>query len=276
MRVLYARHAAGSREIASCWLTTGSASALGLETSAMTRILVVDDEPNLVELLRGYLEHEGYDVAVAGDGPSGVRRAQQTQPDLVILDVMLPGFDGVEACRQIRRFSDAYVLMLTARAEELDKIVGLTVGADDYVTKPFSPREVVARVKALLRRPHGQAGAVVNSPGNAHSMHEEEPPVLHLGELTVDEARHEVRRAGEEVPLTAREFALLLTLAQHPARVFTRAQLLERVWGDEYYDDHVVDVHVANLRKKLDEDPDRPCYIETVRGVGYRLRAHPA
>ena len=121
----------------------------------MTRILVVDDEPNLVELLRGYLEHEGYDVAVAGDGPSGVRRAQQTQPDLVILDVMLPGFDGVEACRRIRRFSDAYVLMLTARAEELDKIVGLTIGADDYVTKPFSPRELAARIRAMLRRGRG-------------------------------------------------------------------------------------------------------------------------
>jgi DNA-binding response OmpR family regulator len=239
----------------------------------MTRILVVDDEPNLVELLRGYLEHEGYEVVVAGDGPTGVRSAQQTQPDLVILDVMLPGFDGVEACRRIRRFSDAYVLMLTARAEELDKIVGLTVGADDYVTKPFSPREVVARVKALLRRPHGQAGAVLNSLAIAHG---EEPPVLQLGELTVDEGRHEVRCAGEVIPLTAREFALLLTLAQHPARVFTRAQLLERVWGDEYYDDHVVDVHVANLRKKLDEDLERPQYIETVRGVGYRFRAHPA
>ena len=232
----------------------------------MTRILVVDDEPNLVELLCGYLQKEGYEVVVATDGPTGVRRAQEMHPDLVILDVMLPGFDGIEACRQIRRFSDAYVLMLTARTEEIDKIVGLTVGADDYVTKPFSPREVVARVQAMLRRPRGQA----NTPADAE---DEEPPVVRNGELTIDEGRHEVRCGAEEVSLTAREFALLLALAHHPGRVFTRAQLLERVWGDDYYDDHVVDVHVGNLRKKLDEDPDHPRYIETVRGVGYRFSA---
>src|SRR5512146_1745559 len=129
-------------------------------TCTMTRILIVDDEPTLVELLDGYLRHEGYDVVVAADGPDAVRRAQETQPDLIILDVLLPGFDGIEACRQIRRFSDAYVLMLTARTEEIDKIVGLTVGADDYVTKPFSPREVVARVKVLLRRPRNQTSAL--------------------------------------------------------------------------------------------------------------------
>lgn len=249
-----------------------------VENTLMTRILIVDDEPNLVELLQGYLRQEGYEVAVAANGPTAVRRAQETHPDLVILDVMLPGFDGVEACRQIRRFSDAYVLMLTARAEELDKIVGLTVGADDYVTKPFSPREVVARVKAMLRRPRGQASAVAG----INADDEVEPPLLRRGELTIDEARHEVRRGNEEIPLTAREFALLLALAHHPGRVFTRAQLLERVWGDDYYDDHVVDVHVGNLRKKLDNDPGcsgcpgRPQYIETVRGVGYRFRARTA
>ncbi|HEU5441801.1 MAG TPA: response regulator transcription factor [Ktedonobacterales bacterium] len=239
----------------------------------MTRILIVDDEPTLVELLDGYLRHEGYDVVVAADGPDAVRRAQETQPDLIILDVLLPGFDGIEACRQIRRFSDAYVLMLTARTEEIDKIVGLTVGADDYVTKPFSPREVVARVKVLLRRPRNQTSALAaGAEGEG-----EELPVLRCGDLSVDEGRHEVRRRGEELALTAREFALLLTLARHRGRVFTRAQLLEHVWGDEYYDDHVVDVHIANLRKKLGDDPaDQACphYIETVRGVGYRFAAH--
>jgi DNA-binding response OmpR family regulator len=232
----------------------------------VTHILVVEDERNLVDLLRGYLEQEGYDVSDAGDGPEGVRQTRETNPDLIILDVMLPGFDGVEVCRQIRRFSDAYVLMLTARAEELDKIVGLSVGADDYVAKPFSPREVVARVKALLRRPRGQVGT---SP----SADLQEPAILRCGDLTIDEGQHTVRRAGEEIPLTAREFSLLLTLARHPGRVFTRAQLLEQVWGDEYYDDHVVDVHVGNLRKKLEDESAEPRYVQTVRGVGYRVAA---
>jgi DNA-binding response OmpR family regulator len=230
----------------------------------MTHILVVEDERNLVDLLRGYLEQEGYQVSQAGDGPEGVRQAHETHPDLIILDVMLPGFDGVEVCRQIRRFSDAYVLMLTARAEELDKIVGLSVGADDYVTKPFSPREVVARVKALLRRPRGQ-------PGTSLSADTQESAVLRCGDLTIDERQHVVRRGAEEISLTAREFTLLLTLARHPGHVFTRAQLLEQVWGDEYYDDHVVDVHVGNLRKKLEDESAEPRYVQTVRGVGYRL-----
>jgi DNA-binding response OmpR family regulator len=232
----------------------------------MTHILVVEDESNLVDLLRGYLEQEGYQVSQASDGPEGVRQAHETHPDLIILDVMLPGFDGVEVCRQIRRFSDAYVLMLTARAEELDKIVGLSVGADDYVAKPFSPREVVARVKALLRRPRGQ-------PGTSLSADMREPAVLRCGDLTIDEGQHMVRRGTEEIPLTAREFSLLLTLARHPGRVFTRPQLLEQVWGDEYYDDHVVDVHVGNLRKKLLDESAEPRYVQTVRGVGYRLAA---
>lgn len=230
----------------------------------MTRILVVEDEANLVDLLREYLQQEGYDVIEAGDGPEGVRRAREMKPDLVILDVMLPGFDGMEVCRQIRQFSDAYVLMLTARAEELDKIIGLTVGADDYVTKPFSPREVIARVKALLRRPRRQSGMLSGE-------EVPEPPILRFGDLTIDEGRHEVRQAAEHIPLTAREFALLLALARHSGRVFTRAQLLEQVWGDEYYDDHVVDVHIGNLRRKLEDESSHPRYIETIRGVGYRF-----
>lgn len=227
------------------------------------RILIVDDEPNLVDLLHDYLSREGYEVATATDGPKGLEASRAFAPDLVVLDVMLPGMDGIEVCRQIRRFSDAYILMLTARTEEIDKLIGLSVGADDYVTKPFSPREVVARIKAMLRRPRAQS-AETQPTGIA-------TPPLHVGALVINEDEHTVIRAGIPVELTAREFALLVTLARHPGRVFTRAQLLEQVWGDEYYDDHVVDVHIGNLRKKLEEDASHPRYIATVRGVGYRM-----
>ncbi len=226
----------------------------------MTQVLIVDDEPNLLDLLRDYLKREGYEVATAEDGPAAIEEARRLDPALIVLDVMLPGIDGIEVCRQIRRFSDAYILMLTARAEEIDKIIGLSVGADDYVTKPFSPREVVARVKALLRRP--RAGG--------QDMPPAESIPLRVGDLVIDEAAHTVTLAGAPVALTAREFSLLATLARHPRRVFTRAQLLEQVWGD-YYDDHVVDVHIGNLRKKLEEDMAHPRYITTVRGVGYRM-----
>ena len=232
----------------------------------MTTVLVVDDEPNLVELVQGYLEREGYVVLTAVDGPTALDAARSGKPDLVVLDLMLPSLDGVEVCRRLRQFSDAYVIMLTAKAEEIDKIVGLSVGADDYLTKPFSPRELVARIKAMLRRPRRPAAGG-----------EPDAPVpMRLGELIIDEARHEATRRGEPLLLTGREFALLVALASHPGRVFTRAQLLERVWGDEYYDDHVVDVHVANLRKKVEDDPSHPRYLETVRGVGYRFASRPA
>ena len=234
----------------------------------MARILVVDDEETLVDLVRSYLEREQYEVLTAADGRAALALARSTQPDLVVLDVMLPGLDGIEVCRQLRQFSDAYVIMLTARTEEIDKILGLTVGADDYLTKPFSPRELVARVKALLRRPRQTADT-------SHVRGERTvdlPAPLRWDELIIDEAQHEVTLHGQSVELTAREFALLLALAQHPGRVFTRAQLLERVWGDAYYDEHVVDVHVGNLRKKLEADLAHPQYIETVRGVGYRFR----
>ena len=234
----------------------------------MARILVVDDEETLVELVRSYLEREQYEVLTAADGRVALELARSAQPDLVVLDVMLPGLDGIEVCRQLRQFSDAYVIMLTARTEEIDKILGLTVGADDYLTKPFSPRELVARVKALLRRPRQTADTSHVSGERTVDL----PAPLHWDELTIDEAQHEVTLHGQSVELTAREFALLLALAQHPGRVFTRAQLLERVWGDAYYDEHVVDVHVGNLRKKLEADLAHPQYIETVRGVGYRFR----
>lgn len=237
----------------------------------MPLILVVDDEAPLRDLVAGYLRREDFLVETADDGPSALAAIRAHHPDLIVLDVMLPGLDGVEVCRRLRAFSDAYVLLLTARAEEIDKIVGLSVGADDYVTKPFSPRELVARVKALLRR--SRTGISGTSEGDVPA------PPLHAGDLSIDEVRHEVTLAGAPIALTAREFTLLATLARQPRRVFTRAQLLEHVWGDEYYDDHVVDVHIANLRKKLDDDPTNPTtphYIETVRGVGYRFGARTA
>lgn len=234
----------------------------------MTRILVVDDEAALVQLVRSYLEREQYEVLTAADGPTALDLARATQPDLVVLDVMLPGLDGIEVCRQLRLFSDAYVIMLTARTEEIDKILGLTVGADDYLTKPFSPRELVARIKALLRRPRQSANAL----HTGAETPDETPAPQYWDDLMIDEAQHAVTLHGQPVELTAREFALLLALARHPGRVFTRPQLLERVWGDAYYDEHVVDVHIGNLRKKVETDLAHPRYLETVRGVGYRFR----
>jgi len=224
-------------------------------------VLVVDDEANILELLQGYLEREGYDVATASDGVAALRLARDLQPDLVVLDVMLPGIDGIEVCRQLRQFSHAYVLMLTARVGEIDKIVGLTVGADDYMTKPFSPRELVARVRAMLRRP---------------LVHSSEPTTVNegpqrLGALSIDRLRRTITIAGRGIALTAREFDLLAMLAEQPGRVFTRAQILDQIWGSEFYDEHVVEVHIGNLRRKLDDDPSQPRYLETVRGVGYRI-----
>lgn len=226
----------------------------------MPRILVVDDEPPLVQLVASYLRREGYDVFTSGDGLAALEMVRTVNPDVVVLDVMLPGLDGIEVCRRLRRFSDAYVLMLTARTEEIDRIVGLSVGADDYVTKPFSPREVVARVGALMRRPRG---TVDRDDGCS-------PPQV-LGELVIDRAQFEVTRRGQPVALTPREFQVLAVLAEYPGRVFTRAELLDRVWGDRAYDEHIVEVYVANLRRKLEDDSTQPRYLQTVRGVGYRV-----
>jgi two-component system, OmpR family, alkaline phosphatase synthesis response regulator PhoP len=226
-------------------------------------ILVVDDEQSLVDLVASYLEREGYQVHRAFDGVSAVETARREMPDLVVLDLMLPETDGLEVCRQLRQFSDAYVLMLTARTEEIDRVVGLSVGADDYVTKPFSPRELVARVKAMLRRPRAMAS---NTPGKI------DPPLQFDG-LTIDLAAYQVSRDGKAISLTPLEFELLKTMASHPGIVYSRTQLLDIVWGGGYFgDDHVVDVHISNLRKKLEPNPARPKYIETVRGVGYRFR----
>jgi DNA-binding response OmpR family regulator len=229
-------------------------------------ILVVDDEPPIVELVRGYLEREGWRVSTAADGHAAIAMARASAPDVVVLDLMLPGIDGVEVCRTLRTFSDAYVLMLTARSEELDKLVGLAVGADDYLTKPFSPRELVARIKVLLRR--SRSGSPVAGGGS-----DARAPVEGLD---VDAARHEARVDGGLVELTPIEFNLLLVLARDPGVVVGRGVLLDRVWGPEFVgDDHLVDVHVGNLRKKLGDDPSQPRFIETVRGVGYRVRERP-
>lgn len=226
------------------------------------RILVVDDEAPMVELVREYLASAGMDVAVARDGPSAVEAVRDRRPDVVILDVMLPGIDGFEVLRQVRTFSDAYVIMLTARAEEIDRIIGLSVGADDYLVKPFSPRELVARVKALLRRPRVAGGSAGR---------------LELGQLVIDEPARTVTLRGEVVALTAIEFDLLLTLARDPGVVFSRQRLLDRVWGMDYVgDEHVVDVHLGNLRRKLGDIAARPTFIETVRGAGFRFRVQGA
>ncbi len=223
------------------------------------RILIVDDEAPIVELARTYLEQDGLEVIEAHDGPSGLQSIRDHAPDVVILDVMLPGLDGLEVLRQARTFSDAYVIMLTARVEEVDRIVGLSVGADDYLVKPFSPRELVARVRALLRRPRGDRVAASDS--------------WRAGDLEVDARRHVVAVGGAPVELTAIEFDLVASLIRERGVVFTRQQLLDRVWGMDYVgDEHVVDVHLANLRRKLGDDPAKPRFIETVRGVGYRFR----
>lgn len=224
-----------------------------------TRVLVVDDEAPIVEIVRGFLVAEGMEVITAGDGPTAVEAVRERRPDVVVLDVMLPGLDGLEVLRRIRTFSDAYVIMLTARAEEIDRIVGLSVGADDYLVKPFSPRELVARTKALLRRPRTGGG---------------EGGRLERGELIVDGPARMVSLRGQPVPLTTIEFDLLATLAGEPGIVFGRQRLLDRLWGMDFVgDEHVVDVHLANLRRKLGDDAAQPTFVETVRGAGYRFRA---
>ncbi len=225
------------------------------------RVLVVDDEAPIVELVRGYLEAEGMDVITAADGPSALDLIRSRSPDVVILDINLPGLDGLEVLRQARTFTDAYVIMLTARSEEIDRIVGISVGADDYLVKPFSPRELVVRVKALLRRPR------VRRAGDGADL-------LERGELHIDMPRRTVTLRGASVTVTMVEFNLLSTLAEDPGVVFSRQKLLDRVWGMDFVgDDHIVDVHLGNLRRKLGDDAASPMFIETVRGVGYRFRS---
>ena len=220
-------------------------------------ILVVDDEPAIVKTVRAYLESDGYTVHFATDGPSALKAARSFRPDLVILDIMLPGMDGIEVLRTLQKETDVYVLMLTAKSEETDKIVGLSVGADDYLTKPFSPRELVARVKAILRR--GRGGVATEQ-------------VLSFKRLRIDLDARKIWKDDEPVELTAIEFEILHVLARYRGMVLSREQLIEQVWGHNYYgDERVVDVHIRRIRKKLEDDPGNPKLIVTVRGAGYRL-----
>jgi len=223
----------------------------------MTTVLVVDDEPTIREIVAGYLEREGYRTLEAADGTRARELLEREPPDLVVLDVMLPGADGLELCRWIRSRSRLPVIMLTARGEESDRIVGLELGADDYVTKPFSPRELAARVRTVLRRAEPEA------------VSEER---LTFNGLVIDSATREVTKSGEPLRLTAREFDLLWFVASHPRRVFSREQIMRRVWGySSALDTGTVTVHVRRLREKIEEEPSRPRHLETVWGVGYRF-----
>ncbi len=224
------------------------------------RVLVVDDAPEFIEMLVPLLEREGYITQSARDGEAAISAARSFAPDVIVLDLGLPKIDGVDVCRQVRSFSDAYVIMLTARSDEVDRVVGLEVGADDYMTKPFSPRELVARIRAMLRRPRAAIVAESN-----------EAQLRRFADLEVDPLAHTVRVQGGEVQLTRIEFDLLEALTSKPSMVFSRSLLRERVWGPDWYgDDHVVDVHIANLRKKIDQAAG-DSRIRTVRGVGYRM-----
>ena len=223
----------------------------------MTTVLVVEDEPQIAEIAKDYLEHAGFVVVTTGDGVDALALARERRPDLVVLDLGLRRLDGLDVAKRLRRDGATPIIMLTARVEESDRLIGLEIGADDYVTKPFSPRELVARVRAVLRRaaPPGAADAV-----------------LHRGDLTIDQARLRVSRKGRPVELTATEFQLLATLARQPGRVFTRAQLLDAVRGTEIESyERAIDTHVKNIRRKLEADPHDPTYVLTVYGAGYRF-----
>ena len=226
---------------------------------ASARILVVDDEQSIIDLVTAYLRREGYEVHTAMDGPSGLRAARAFKPDLIVLDVMLPGMDGLEVLARLRRESDVYIIMLTARSEETDKIVGLSVGADDHLTKPFSPRELVARVKAALRRLHSGVGTT-------------ETTTLAFRHVRLDTGRRQVWVDDEPVELTSTQFELLKTLVEHRGLVLSREQLLEKVWGWEWIDDlDSLRIYIWHLRQKIEPDPGKPKYILTEAGVGYRF-----
>lgn len=228
---------------------------------APSRVLVVEDEAPLADLVATYLARDDYEVEVIGDGRTAIQRSREWDPAVIVLDLGLPGADGVEVCRAVRTFSDCYIIMLTARAEEIDKLIGLSVGADDYLTKPFSARELVARVGVMMRRPR-------QSVTDASSAQQ----TLTFGPLTIDVAGRDVLLDGELIELTRTEFDVLATLASRPEMVFSRGQLTESVWGTGWIgDDHLVDVHIGHVRRKLGDDPAEPRFIRTVRGVGYRM-----
>ena len=227
------------------------------------KIVVIDDEPSVQEVVRGYLEKDGYLVYVAGNGYEGLELAERAKPGLIVLDLMLPDVSGEEICREIRSRSDVPILMLTAKASEDERVDGLALGADDYLTKPFSPRELVARVRAVLRRTQGADTPLVE--------------VLSFdgGALEIDTVQHEVRRDGEVVDVTPNEYRLLVTLACYPGRVYSRFELINHVQGYDFEGyERTIDAHVKNLRKKIEPDPRHPRYVETVFGVGYRLAKH--
>ena len=219
------------------------------------KILVVDDEPSILNLVTSYLRAEGYEYYTATDGPTGLKAAQTYKPDLIVLDIMLPGMDGIEVLSQLRRESNTYVIMLTAKSEEMDKVIGLSVGADDYLTKPFSPRELMARIKAALRRIRAGTSAAQGE-------------IFTTTHLRIDSNSRQVWVDDQSIELTSTEFDLLFTLAEHRGMVLSLEQLLEKVWGPDYYGEfRVVDVHLGHVRQKLGDDHN----ITTVRGVGYRF-----
>ena len=225
---------------------------------AKYKILVVDDDRNIVDLVRLYLERDGYQVLVAYDGLEALKLARQRRPDLIVLDLLLPEVDGLDVCRILQTESKVPIIMLTAKTTEEDKLIGLELGADDYITKPFSPRELVARVRTVLRRVGQEAP--------------ESPTEMHFADLVIDRRSHEVRVRDEVVDLTPTEFRLLEVLAEEPGRAFTRLELLDRVFGYDFVGfERTVDVHVKNLRKKIESDPKQPTYVQTVYGVGYKF-----
>lgn len=220
-------------------------------------IMVVDDEPKIVRLARDYLEQSSFRALPINDGLSALVAARQEKPDLIVLDLNLPGMNGIDVCRALRRESSVPIIMLTARVEETDRLIGLEVGADDYITKPFSPRELVARVRAVLRRTQGE----VQTTG-----------IIRMGALAIDLNGHNVSRQNEEIKLTRIEFSLLATLVQHPGQTFSRGQLIQRLHGaDDSGFDRSIDAHIKNLRRKLEDDPADPRYIQTVYGIGYKF-----
>src|SRR5579871_6730883 len=231
--------------------------------TAQKRILVVDDESSIRDVLTRYLEREGYRVEVAADGPAALHATAHTAPDLIVLDLMLPGLDGLEVCHRLRAVSMVPIIMLTARDEEAEKLIGFTTGADDYITKPFSPAELVLRIKAVLRRVE-----VATAPAQQQS------DTLRFDTLVISPAFRRVEVAGQVVDLTVKEFDLLHHLARHPGQVFTRSQLLTQIWDYDYYgDSSTVTVHISRLREKIENDPAHPCHIKTVWGVGYKFEA---
>jgi DNA-binding response OmpR family regulator len=229
--------------------------------AGVPKVLVVDDAPEIVRLARDFLEHAGFSVITARDGDEAIRMARTDRPDLIVLDLGLPGRDGLDVTRALRRETDVPIVMLTARADEADKIVGLELGADDYVTKPFSGKELVARVRAVLRRTTGETRSA---------------DTIRAGELEIDIPRMHVKVGGKAIDLTTTEFQLLTALARQPGRVFTRGQLLDAIHGEafEAYE-RAIDAHVKNIRRKLEPDPKQPRYVQTVFGVGYRLAEQP-